>query len=144
MGRRKVLLSSAAACSVSMIVISITLAIKTTAVCFTAAYYLIYRLLTSPFKADWIFVAFCFIFFDVFSLGILPISWLYASEIMPTRFRNKGVALGVSSHWASNAVIVYVTPVSSVPLDLIGMTLTSYCSERSKTLATGFTSFGRF
>ncbi|KAL8748036.1 MAG: hypothetical protein Q9190_000186 [Brigantiaea leucoxantha] len=29
---------------------------------------------------------------------------------MPLRTRNKGVALGVSSHWLSNFVVVYVTP----------------------------------
>lgn len=59
---------------------------------------------------QWVFVAFCFIFFDVFSWGILPVSWMYASEIMPLRTRNKGVALGVSTHWLSNFVVVYVTP----------------------------------
>ena len=39
-------------------------------------------------------------------------SWMYASEIMPLRTRNKGVALGVSSHWLSNFVVVYVTPTA--------------------------------
>ena len=37
---------------------------------------------------------------------------MYASEIMPLRTRNKGVALGVSSHWISNFVVVYVTPTA--------------------------------
>ena len=64
----------------------------------------------SHHKTQWVFVAFTFLFFDVFSLGILPISWMYASEIMPLRTRNKGVALGVSAHWLSNFVVVYVTP----------------------------------
>ena len=35
---------------------------------------------------------------------------MYASEIMPLRTRNKGVALGAASHWLSNFVVVYVTP----------------------------------
>lgn len=35
---------------------------------------------------------------------------MYASEIMPLRTRNKGVALGVSFHWLSNFIVVYVTP----------------------------------
>ncbi len=35
---------------------------------------------------------------------------MYASEIMPLRTRNKGVALGVGAHWLSNFVVVYVTP----------------------------------
>lgn len=37
---------------------------------------------------------------------------MYASEIMPLRTRNKGVALGVSLHWLSNFVVVYVTPTA--------------------------------
>lgn len=60
--------------------------------------------------SQWVFVAFTFIFFDVFSWGILPVSWMYASEIMPLRTRNKGVAIGVGAHWLSNFVVVYVTP----------------------------------
>ena len=82
---------SAAACSFCMIMISVMLYINTV-------------------TTNWVFVAFCFIFFDVFSWGILPVSWMYASEIMPLRTRNKGVALGVGSHWLSNFVVVYVTP----------------------------------
>ena len=35
---------------------------------------------------------------------------MYASEIMPLRTRNKGVALGAASHWLSNFVVVYITP----------------------------------
>ena len=35
---------------------------------------------------------------------------MYASEIMPLRTRNKGVALGVGAHWLSNFVVVYITP----------------------------------
>lgn len=35
---------------------------------------------------------------------------MYASEIMPLRTRNKGVALGAASHWLSNFIVVYVTP----------------------------------
>ena len=90
-GRRTLLIWSSAACSFCMIMISSMLAVDT-------------------LVTQWVFVAFCFIFFDVFSWGILPVSWMYASEIMPLRTRNKGVALGVSTHWLSNFVVVYVTP----------------------------------
>ncbi|KAL9128987.1 MAG: hypothetical protein Q9217_002462 [Psora testacea] len=92
-GRRKLLMSSAAACSFCMVMIAIMLVVDNLA-------------------SQWVFVAFCFLFFDVFSLGILPVSWMYASEIMPLRTRNKGVALGVGSHWLSNFVVVYVTPTA--------------------------------
>ena len=67
------------------------------------------RLLTAV-QSQWVFVAFCFLFFDIFSWGILPVSWMYASEIMPLRTRNKGVAIGVGSHWLSNFAIVFFTP----------------------------------
>ena len=67
-------------------------------------------LYVNTLATNWVFVAFCFIFFDVFSWGILPVSWMYASEIMPLRTRNKGVAMGVGAHWLSNFVVVYVTP----------------------------------
>ncbi|KAL6721735.1 hypothetical protein ACLMJK_000840 [Lecanora helva] len=90
-GRRKVLMSSAAACSCCMLFISLMLAVDTT-------------------LSDWIFVGFTFLFFDFFALGILPVSWMYASEVMPLRTRNKGVALGVGLHWLSNFIVVYVTP----------------------------------
>ncbi|KAL8711813.1 MAG: hypothetical protein Q9220_003757 [cf. Caloplaca sp. 1 TL-2023] len=92
-GRRKVMMSSAAGCSFCMVMIAVMLKVGTIA-------------------SQWVFVAFCFLFFDIFSWGILPVSWMYASEIMPLRTRNKGVALGVGSHWLSNFVVVYVTPTA--------------------------------
>ncbi len=93
LGRRTVMIWPAAGCSLCMVIISATLAINTTV-------------------SNWIFVAACFLFFDIFSWGILPVSWMYASEIMPLRTRNKGVAIGVGSHWLSNFVVVYVTPMA--------------------------------
>ena len=41
---------------------------------------------------------------------------MYASEVMPLRTRNKGVALGVGCHWLSNFVVVYVTPAAIASL----------------------------
>ncbi|KAI4224826.1 MAG: hypothetical protein L6R36_004388 [Xanthoria steineri] len=90
-GRRKVMILSAAGCSFCMVMIVIMLEVGTLA-------------------SQWVFVAFCFLFFDIFSWGILPVSWMYASEIMPLRTRNKGVAIGVGSHWLSNFAIVFFTP----------------------------------
>ena len=101
-GGRKVLMSSAGACSFCMIMISIMLYIDTILVNSTLALFMSKNMETSlrvPDTEDsMVFVAFTFLFHDVFSLGILPVSWMYASEIMPLRTRNKGVALGVSAH----------------------------------------------
>ena len=110
-GRRKVLMSSAAACSFCMVMIAIMLSIDTIPVSKTSSSVSSLRLDSLIIsQTQWVFVAFTFLFFDVFSWGILPVSWMYASEIMPLRTRNKGVALGVSAHWLSNFVVVYVTP----------------------------------
>jgi sugar porter (SP) family MFS transporter len=62
-------------------------------------------------------VAFMFLYLDCFTLGILPVSWSYSAEIQPLRVRNKATAVGVFSHWASNFVVVMVTPIG---LDNIG------------------------
>lgn len=56
-------------------------------------------------------VAFMFLYLDCFTLGILPVSWSYSAEIQPLRVRNKSTAVGVFSHWASNFVVVMVTPI---------------------------------
>lgn len=56
-------------------------------------------------------VAFIFLYLDCFTAGILPVSWSYSSEIQPLRVRNKATAVGVFSHWASNFVVVMVTPI---------------------------------
>ncbi|KAI7254013.1 general substrate transporter [Hortaea werneckii] len=62
-------------------------------------------------------VAFMFLFTDAFTLGILPVSWSYSSEIQPLSTRNKATSVGVASHWLSNFVVVLVTPIG---LDNIG------------------------
>jgi MFS family permease len=56
-------------------------------------------------------VAFIFLYLDCFTLGILPVSWSYSSEIQPLRVRNKATAVGVFAHWTSNFVVVMVTPI---------------------------------
>ncbi|KAI9803691.1 MAG: hypothetical protein M1833_000603 [Piccolia ochrophora] len=103
-GRRKVLMSSAGACSFCMVMLAVMLRVGNQAQLRGDD--------TTRLAANWTFVAFVFLFFDVFSLGILPVSWMYSSEIMPLRTRNKGVAMGVFSHWMSNFIIVLITPAA--------------------------------
>lgn len=74
-------------------------------------------LLKNTFSMSAAAVAFMFIYFDCFALGILPVSWSYSSEIQPLRVRNKATAVGVFCHWMSNFVVVMVTPIG---LDNIG------------------------
>ncbi|RMZ04780.1 hypothetical protein D0862_05212 [Hortaea werneckii] len=97
-GRRWTIMLSSAGCSVCLVIVAACLLEPTDARSATA-------------------VAFMFLFTDAFTLGILPVSWSYSSEIQPLSTRNKATSVGVASHWLSNFVVVLVTPIG---LDKIG------------------------
>ncbi|CAG5137575.1 uncharacterized protein ALTATR162_LOCUS156 [Alternaria atra] len=97
-GRRWSVMGSSAGCAVCMAIVAGSLANNSYASAAAA-------------------VAFIFLYFDCFTLGILPVSWSYSAEIQPLRVRNKATAVGVFSHWMSNFVVVMVTPIG---LDNIG------------------------
>ncbi|KAF2805826.1 MFS general substrate transporter [Mytilinidion resinicola] len=92
-GRRKSIMISSAGCAVCMVIIAGSLGIKTIKANSACA------------------VAFIFLYMDFFTSGILPVSWSYSAEVQPLRVRNKSTAIGVFSHWASNFVVVMVTPI---------------------------------
>jgi MFS family permease len=91
-GRRWTVILSSAGCAACMAIIAGCLLVKEKTTAATA-------------------VAFMFLFMDMFTLGILPVSWSYSAEIQPLRVRNKSTAVGVFSHWLSNFVVVMVTPI---------------------------------
>ncbi|KAI7014183.1 general substrate transporter [Hortaea werneckii] len=97
-GRRWTIMLSSAGCSVCLVIVAACLLDPTDARSAAA-------------------VAFMFLFTDAFTLGILPVSWSYSSEIQPLSTRNKATSVGVASHWLSNFVVVLVTPIG---LDNIG------------------------
>ncbi|GAB1733756.1 hypothetical protein NU195Hw_g8824t1 [Hortaea werneckii] len=97
-GRRWTVMLSSAGCSVCLVIVAACLLEPTDARSAAA-------------------VAFMFLFTDAFTLGILPVSWSYSSEIQPLSTRNKATSVGVASHWLSNFVVVLVTPIG---LDNIG------------------------
>ena len=68
-------------------------------------------LLKEEFSMSAAAVAFMFVYFDCFALGILPVSWSYSAEVQPLPVRNKATAVGVFGHWMSNFVVVMVTPI---------------------------------
>ena len=76
-GRRTLLIWSSAACSICMIMIAAMLAINNLA-------------------SQWVFVAFCFIFFDVFSWGILPVSWMYGECLLKPAPVQQGVNAAIA------------------------------------------------
>jgi len=42
---------------------------------------------------------FFFLFYDIFGMSLLPVSWMYAPEVNSLRMRTRGSSLGTASHW---------------------------------------------
>lgn len=54
----------------------------------------------------------CFyLFFDVFGMSILPVSWCYSPEINSLKYRSRGNSMGMATQWICNFLIVMITPV---------------------------------
>jgi MFS family permease len=56
-------------------------------------------------------VAFFFLYMLCFGASVNCIPWVYVPEILPLHARSKGTAVGISSNWLWNFVIVMITPV---------------------------------
>ena len=67
-------------------------------------------LFRDPSRSGYLFyLMVAYIVFFATSLG--AVTWVYISEIFPTRLRARGQSLGSVSHWIMNAVISWVFPV---------------------------------
>lgn len=55
-------------------------------------------------------VALIYLFVMAYNLSWGPLPWPYVSEIFPTRIREVGIAVGVSSQWLFNFVFSLTTP----------------------------------
>ncbi|KAJ4359951.1 uncharacterized protein N0V89_000510 [Didymosphaeria variabile] len=55
-------------------------------------------------------VALIYLFVIAYNFSWGPLPWPYISEIFPTRIREPGVAVGVSSQWLFNFIFSLVTP----------------------------------
>ena len=53
-------------------------------------------------------VAFMFIFTDAFTLGILPVSWSYSSEIQPLSTRNKATSVRLAALARCCELLIYL------------------------------------
>lgn len=62
-------------------------------------------------------VAFLFIYLSFFTWGWMSNMWTYPAEILPLRFRSKGLAISVFANWAFQFWTVEIAPVS---IDSIG------------------------
>lgn len=94
-GRRKVMMTSAAACSTCWIVITIALALSANG--------------ANEYKMGIIAVSFFFVFFASFGMGVLGVPWLYPTEINALEMRTKGASLAMSTNWIMNYMVVQVT-----------------------------------
>lgn len=52
-----------------------------------------------------------FVFQGAFTIGFQATVWVYPSEILPLRVRQKGSSISTASNWIMNFLVVYITPV---------------------------------
>lgn len=94
-GRRKVMMASAAACSLCWVVISIALGLSANG--------------ADEYKMGIIAISFFFVFFASFGMGVLGVPWLYPTEINALEMRTKGASLAMATNWIMNYMVVQVT-----------------------------------
>ncbi|OCL09725.1 sugar transporter STL1 [Glonium stellatum] len=94
-GRRKVMMVSAAACSICWWVIAIALG--------KAAHG------GDQYRLGIVAVSFFFVFFASFGMGVLGVPWLYPTEINALEMRTKGASLAMATNWIMNYMVVQVT-----------------------------------
>ncbi|KAK8211458.1 hypothetical protein M8818_003111 [Zalaria obscura] len=94
-GRRKVMMTSAAACSICWIVIAITQGLSSKG--------------GNSYVLGSVSVAFFFVFFASFGMGVLGVPWLYPTEINALEMRTKGASLAMATNWIMNYAVVQVT-----------------------------------
>ncbi|KAH8594249.1 general substrate transporter [Bisporella sp. PMI_857] len=61
--------------------------------------------------------AMLFIFQGAFTIGFQATVWVYPSEILPLRFRQRGSSISTAANWIFNYMIVQITPIA---IDNIG------------------------
>lgn len=56
-------------------------------------------------------IAFFYLYYIGFGLGMLGIPWLYPTEINSLPMRTKGAAVATATDWLTNFIVVEVTPI---------------------------------
>lgn len=88
-GRRRVMMTSAAACCMCWTIIAIALGLSETG-------------RGDSYKLGIVAVSFFFVFFASFAMGVLGVPWLYPTEVNALAFRAKGASLAMASNWIMN------------------------------------------
>lgn len=96
-GRRRVMMTSSAACSACWTIIAIALGLSETG-------------RGDSFRLGVVAVSFFFAFFASFAMGTLGVPWLYPTEINALAFRGKGASLAMATNWICNYMVAQVTP----------------------------------
>ncbi|KAL3426756.1 hexose transporter [Phlyctema vagabunda] len=96
-GRRRVMMTSAAACSTCWIIITIVLALTESDP-------------GNSYNYGAVAVTFFFVFFAAFGMGVLGVPWLYPTEINALEMRTKGASLAMATNWIMNYMVAEVTP----------------------------------
>ncbi|KAF2455814.1 sugar transporter STL1 [Lineolata rhizophorae] len=94
-GRRKVMMTSAGACSICWIMIAISQGRVAHG--------------GDEYKYGIVSVSFFFVFFASFGMGVLGVPWLYPTEINALEMRTKGASLAMATNWIMNYMVVQVT-----------------------------------
>ncbi|KAF2101344.1 general substrate transporter [Rhizodiscina lignyota] len=94
-GRRRVMMTSAFACSMCWMVIAIALARSDAG--------------GDQYKLGIVAVSFFFAFFASFAMGVLGVPWLYPTEINALEVRAKGASLAMATNWICNYAVVQAT-----------------------------------
>ncbi|RDL41149.1 uncharacterized protein BP5553_01128 [Venustampulla echinocandica] len=96
-GRRTVMMTSAAACSMCWIIISIVLALTD-------------KQPENSYNYGAVAVTFFFVFWAAFGMGVLGVPWLYPTEINALAMRTKGASLAMATNWIFNYMVAEITP----------------------------------
>ncbi|KAJ6181322.1 hypothetical protein N7519_011783 [Penicillium mononematosum] len=56
-------------------------------------------------------VAFFFLYYGAFGIGMLGVPWLYPTEISSLPMRTKGAAAATATNWITNFIVVEITPI---------------------------------
>lgn len=91
-GRRRVMMVSAAACSLCWTIISIAVGLPATG-------------RGDDYGWGIVAVSFFFVFFASFAMGVLGVPWLYPTEINALAYRAKGTSLAMSTNVSSHSCL---------------------------------------
>lgn len=97
-GRRVVIMISSFGCALCWIIIAIMQALTISDPSSSQTYNIVA-------------VVFFFVFVSAFGMGLLPVPWIYPTEINALESRTVGTAVAVCTNWLINYMIAEVTPI---------------------------------